>query len=325
MSSESKVSFWVISTNVLLIIFTFIFGLFIQYIVANTYSQSNKRLAHFEIVEKVLPEFNKLQNMFILTLSSMNNVVLEEMDENTILKNVVDYFNKDRQNLISEARLGFDVFENFMYYIDNRDEFDKFQIDNQLLFLGIYTLLVYDENPNLEMDEFINQINTLITDQNKTFFRGTNINDMYKKAYTIYSNNDIPSIIMQLIINPFLRNYNYINGVLSPNIDENNWTQYINIKSLSLFSGVMFFAVMIWLFICRILVKKVSEYTSDQFSNIKNECNLYKTKCALQNKKIESLYDEIKMKKALISELDITVQSLENQIDTLTTVENLDN
>lgn len=139
-SDDQKVSFWVVVSNIVLVIFTFGFGLLIQNSMVSTSAELQTMNAQYEYGSKILPAVEKIYNTGtseILALLSQWN--LEAEDNHTRIEDTLDsiYYN-NRGLYLTSVDTMIHVMGELKYYIPQyRNDISK---NNSILIMSSATL-----------------------------------------------------------------------------------------------------------------------------------------------------------------------------------------
>ncbi len=131
LSSENRVHFWTIATSCIVAVITFWMGLSIQYIVYNQNLDNSKKLAHYQIVERMHPlyisQFDSCQNIMPLLQKSINEKEPVKAISNVIVNNVDEF--------IRCAKISAKIMGENKYYFDG-EEYKKINLNNSYILLG---------------------------------------------------------------------------------------------------------------------------------------------------------------------------------------------
>lgn len=131
LSSGNRVHFWTIATSCIVAVITFWMGISIQYIVYNQNLDNSKKLAHYQIVERMYPlyisQFDSCQNIMPLFQEGLKAENSSEAISNVITNNV--------DELIRCARTSAKILGENRYFF-NRERGKEITNNNRYILLG---------------------------------------------------------------------------------------------------------------------------------------------------------------------------------------------
>lgn len=131
LSSENRVHFWTIATSCIVAIITFWIGLSVQYIVYNQNMDNNKKLIHYQIVERMYPlyisQFDSCQTIMPLLQKGIQNKKPVEAISKVILNNIDEF--------IRCARISAQIMGKNKYYFDG-GKYKEINLNNSYILLG---------------------------------------------------------------------------------------------------------------------------------------------------------------------------------------------
>lgn len=164
MSHEQKVTFWTITSNVFLVIFTFWMGLFVQDFIADKNANLTKELVRFDYVDRIYPTYKSITS----------NEVMDSLWQFTLEARIVDKNPKEKGRILLKA--GNYIFNNedkleewadtmcstlasFKYYL-KRTDFDSISNNNTniLICLEVLRLCKSDSTKQMTSERFENKL-----------------------------------------------------------------------------------------------------------------------------------------------------------------------
>ena len=115
LSPENRGYFWNIATSCIVAIVTFWVGLSIQYIVYNKGAEESKRLAHYQVVDKIYPMY--------IDLYESNKEIMSKLligyNDNNPEKEFLNILKTDSELIEKTARQSVDAIGKIMPYLDD--------------------------------------------------------------------------------------------------------------------------------------------------------------------------------------------------------------
>ena len=323
LTTESRLNFWIITTNIFVVMFTFVLGLFIQYLVANTSAQASRKIAHYDIVDKMYPAYYQLIDSCAFYKDFI--LLLDKKNESSVQSKLKSYMLSNKDEILNFAMKATRVTGKYKYYFEE-DNFNKISTNNGQILLGVIILQSTQGDTYFSKKQFIDFFENRIVSCN--FFTvanpNTNISGIAETGYELYTQfktkpEDAYLAISKLIMIPLVENMKIINDELSfANGKETmDWTSFVSWKSLMAFFIIMLLITIVWLKVCGRIVKKIASSPSDYLDRIKRiekDCDYYKSQLCIKDIEIGKQNEDIKSKRALISELDNRVEELKSAL-----------
>lgn len=154
-SSEQKVNFWTVTTNVILVMFTAWLGFTIQDVVVSKNTQLQNKLIRYEYGERIYPWYENIYNENVPFLSEAVGIMyqkgLPEEVQNDTLSSLIS---GKRKQLLVLGDSVVNVMGKMRYFIEDPDDIESIEQNNaQILMLAamITELDSLDKNPKYQV------------------------------------------------------------------------------------------------------------------------------------------------------------------------------
>lgn len=136
LSPDNRGSYWVIMTNVFVVIFTFWLGVFIQDLVASKSADASRKLAHYEIVDRMYPTYVHLYDSCGQVIGELQKVVFSDLSEEDKSSQLTAYIKAHKKEVLSFAEYTTEVVGKYKYYFDAQD-YKAASEHNSIIMIGL--------------------------------------------------------------------------------------------------------------------------------------------------------------------------------------------
>lgn len=330
LAPESRGHYWVLVTNVFLVIFTFWLGICIQDLVANKNAKASLKLAHYEIVDRMQDKYFSVYDSCGSIISELYKITYASINKKEQTKEIYRYINMNKEDILYSAKCIVNIVGEYKYYFDSQKTSNA-SLNNSLILVGLKLLAIINNKENLT-NELLKKdlINYMATPEfmikgslNSRLLELSNtMIEMFEKIQRENKKEDYErEIIKNFILVPELSNIMLLTDEINyANDGDESFLSTINIilKSKSIYALIplIFFALLVCEFFIRTFAPiSIIKNEHKKYNEIDNKIKQYETEIQQMKDSFKSQYTILVSKDEEIKELKRINSELEKDAD----------
>ena len=212
LSSTERGHYWAIVTNVFVVIITFYLGLTVQSKVANKSAESSRKLSHYQIVDKIYPDYSNIYESHEKIIGYLFRWLSSHSTFEESNTKMVQFISDHEDEFIKMGQHVADVVGKckFYYGVEN---FNKSSQDNGQILLGIQAIKLNNEKTDITKDELFEYLTNYMTSSEFLLKASPNTNigslsntiyDLIQESYNEKNAEIIKRIILPSALNNIL-------------------------------------------------------------------------------------------------------------------------